>query len=235
MFSKMSDILSSIKDGSILKFKDREKAALTLGSVLKDTLKTISRDNIAVLGIPRGGVIMARIICQKIGAKSFDIVIPRKLTAPHNPELGVGAIMIDGTLYLNDYVITALKITEEYLEKEKGIQIEEIKRRESLYRPNFRPYGIKNKIIILTDDGAATGATLVAASRWIRKQSPKRLIIAVPVVPKETLELLKTESDDVETVIVPTTSNFRSVGQFYEDFSSVTDGEVIRIMKDESA
>jgi putative phosphoribosyl transferase len=230
----MSDILSSIKDGSILKFKDREKAALTLGSVLKDTLKTISRDDIAVLGIPRGGVIMARIICQKIGAKSFDIVIPRKLTAPHNPELGIGAIMIDGTLYLNDYVVTALKITEEYLEKEKGIQKEEIERRESLYRPNFRPYEVKDKIIILTDDGAATGATLVAASRWIRKQSPKRLIIAVPVVPKETLELLKRESDDVEAVIVPTTSNFRSVGQFYEDFSSVTDGEVIKIMKDES-
>jgi putative phosphoribosyl transferase len=231
----MSDILSSIKDGSILKFKDREKAALTLSSVLKDTVKNIDRDEIVVLGIPRGGVIMARIICKKIGAKSFDIVIPRKLTAPHNPELGVGAIMNDGTLYLNDYVVNALKITEEYLEREKINQTEEIKRRESLYRPDFRPYGIKNKIIILTDDGAATGATLVAASRWIRKQNPKKLIIAVPVVPKETLELLKRESDDVEAVIVPTTSNFKSVGQFYEDFSTVTDNEVVNIMKDENS
>jgi putative phosphoribosyl transferase len=113
----MSDILSSIKDGSILKFKDREKAALTLSSVLKDTVKNIDRDEIVVLGIPRGGVIMARIICKKIGAKSFDIVIPRKLTAPHNPELGVGAIMNDGTLYLNDYVVNALKITEQHLQK----------------------------------------------------------------------------------------------------------------------
>ena len=229
----MSDILSSIKDGSILKFKDREKAALTLSSVLKDTVKNIDRDEIVVLGIPRGGVIMARIICKKIGGKSFDIVIPRKLTAPHNPELGVGAIMNDGTLYLNDYVVNALKITEEHLEREKINQAEEIKRRESLYRPDFRPYGIENKIIILTDDGAATGATLVAASRWIRKQNPKKLIIAVPVVPKETLELLKRESDDVEAVIVPTTSNFKSVGQFYEDFSTVTDNEVVNIMKDE--
>jgi predicted phosphoribosyltransferase len=231
----MSDILSSIKDGSILKFKDREKAALTLSSVLKDTVKNIDRDEIVVLGIPRGGVIMARVICKKIGAKSFDIVIPRKLTAPHNPELGVGAIMNDGTLYLNDYVVNALKITDEHLKREKINQTEEIKRRESLYRPDFRPYGITNKIIILTDDGAATGATLVAASRWIRKQSPKKLIIAVPVVPKETLELLKRESDDVEAVIVPTTSNFKSVGQFYEDFSTVTDNEVVNIMKDENS
>lgn len=234
LFSKVSDILSSIKDGSILKFKDRGKAAFTLASILTDTVKDISREEIVVLGIPRGGVIMARIICQKIGASTFDIVIPRKLTAPNNPELGIGAIMIDGTVYLNEYIVSALKITMEYLEKEKQRQIEEIKRRESVYRENAGYYDVTDKVIILVDDGAATGATLVAASRWIKKQKPKKIIIAIPVVPKETLELLKKEADDVQAVIIPSTANFRSVGQYYEDFASVSDEEVVKIMKNEN-
>jgi putative phosphoribosyl transferase len=84
------------------------------------------------------------------------------------------------------------------------------------------------------DDGAATGATLVAASRWIKKQKPKKIIVAIPVVPKETLELLKKESDDVQAVMVPSTTNFRSVGQYYEDFASVGDEEVVKIMKKEN-
>jgi putative phosphoribosyl transferase len=234
LFSKVSDILSSIRDGSILKFKNREKAAYTLASVIKDSIRDIPKEEILVLGIPRGGVIMASIISQKIGASLFDIVIPRKLTAPNNPELGVGAIMVDGTLYLNDYVVNALKVTEEYLEMEKQRQIAEIRRRESVYRRNARDYDIKDKVIILVDDGAATGATLVAASRWIRKQKPKSLVIAIPVVPKETLELLKKESDDVQAVIVPSTTNFRSVGQYYEDFDPVGDEEVAKIMEREN-
>jgi predicted phosphoribosyltransferase len=230
LFSKVSDILSSIRDGSILRFKNREKAAYTLASVIKDSIRDIPKEEILVLGIPRGGVIMASIISQKIGASLFDIVIPRKLTAPNNPELGVGAIMVDGTLYLNEYVVNALKVTEEYLEMERQRQIAEIRRRESVYRKNARYYDIRDKVIILVDDGAATGATLVAASRWIRKQKPKSLVIAIPVVPKETLELLKKESDDVQAVIVPSTTNFRSVGQYYEDFDPVTDEEVAEIM-----
>ncbi|HEY7110220.1 MAG TPA: phosphoribosyltransferase family protein [Nitrososphaeraceae archaeon] len=222
--------MSSIRDGSILRFKNREKAAYTLASVIKDSIRDIPKEEILVLGIPRGGVIMASIISQKIGASLFDIVIPRKLTAPNNPELGVGAIMVDGTLYLNEYVVNALKVTEEYLEMERQRQIAEIRRRESVYRKNARYYDIRDKVIILVDDGAATGATLVAASRWIRKQKPKSLVIAIPVVPKETLELLKKESDDVQAVIVPSTTNFRSVGQYYEDFDPVTDEEVAEIM-----
>jgi putative phosphoribosyl transferase len=234
LFSKVSDILSSIRDGSMLKFKNREKAAFTLASVIKDSIKGIPKEEILVLGVPRGGVIMASIISQKIGALAFDIVIPRKLAAPNNPELGVGAIMIDGTLYLNEYVVNALKITKEYLEEERHRQIEEIRRRESVYRKNAGYYDVSNKVIVLVDDGAATGATLVAASRWIKKQKPKRLIIAIPVVPKETLELLKKESDDVQAVIIPSTTNFRSVGQYYEDFASVSDEEVVKIMKKEN-
>lgn len=228
---KVPDILSTIKDGSIIKFKDRESAAQMLASVLKDHLKGIPSSEVTVLGIPRGGVIMAHIIYEKINANSFDIVIPRKLCAPHNRELGIGAIMKDGTIYRNEYVINALKISSDYIEDEISTQIKEIDRRESLYRPENRSYQISNKTIILVDDGAATGATLIAAIRWIRKQNPSKIIVAITVAPKETVELLKQEADKVESFIVPSTGNFNSVGQFYTDFAAVGDEEVVTIMK----
>lgn len=231
MLLKVPDILSTIKNGSIIKFKDREAAAHMLASVLKDYLKGISSNEITVLGIPRGGVIMAHIIYEKIKANSFDIVIPRKLCAPHNRELGIGAIMKDGTIYRNEYVINALKISSDYIEEEIITQKKEISRRESLYRPENRNYQISSKTIILVDDGAATGATLIAATRWIRKQNPNKIIVAITVAPKETVELLKQEADKVESFIVPSTGNFNSVGQFYTDFSPVSDEEVVTIMK----
>ena len=174
---------------------------------------------------------MAHIIYEKIKANSFDIVIPRKLCAPHNRELGIGAIMKDGTIYRNEYVINALKISSDYIEEEILTQKKEISRRESLYRPENRNYQISNKTIILVDDGAATGATLIAATRWIRKQNPNKIIVAITVAPKETVELLKQEADKVESFIVPSTGNFNSVGQFYTDFSPVSDEQVVTIMK----
>ena len=233
MFSKVSDILSSIKDGSILKFKDREKAAHTLASVLKDSLKGASREEVTVIGIPRGGVIMAQVISQKIAAPSFDIVISRKLSAPHNVELGIGATMQDSTLYLNDYVVNALKVTPEYIEHEKQKQIEEIKRRESLYEAVPRGMKLKEGLLCLLTTELQPVLPWSQPARWIRKQEPKKLIIAIPVVPRETLELLKKEADHVEAVIIPITTNFRSVGQFYEDFSPVSDEDVMKIMKDQ--
>jgi putative phosphoribosyl transferase len=118
-----------------------------------------------VLGIPRGGVIVADIIAKKLSCE-FDIIIPRKLHAPHNEELAIGATMEDGTTYLNDELIRELEISQEYIEKEKIEQIGEIKRRYSLYRNvRRREYQFKDNTVILADDGAATGATVIAAAR----------------------------------------------------------------------
>jgi predicted phosphoribosyltransferase len=152
------------------------------------------------------------------------------LGAPNNKELGIGAIMDKDTVYLNEYVVKALRVPEDYIETEKITQVREIDRRTLLYRPNQEEYNIENKTIILVDDGAATGSTLVVSARWIRKKKPKKIIIAVPVAPNETVELLKNEVDEVVTILIPPTSNFTSVAQFYDNFEEISDEKVVKIM-----
>jgi len=212
------------------RFKDREHAADLLTSKLKNELINEIPKEITVFGVPRGGVILAYTIYQNKVANYFDIVIPRKLGAPNNKELGIGAIMDKDTVYLNEYVVKALRVPEDYIETEKITQVREIDRRALLYRPKQEEYNIENKTIILVDDGAATGATLVVSARWLRKRKPKKIIIAVPVAPNETVELLKNEVDEVVTILIPPTSNFTSVAQFYDNFEEITDDKVVKIM-----
>ncbi|MFZ0328295.1 MAG: phosphoribosyltransferase family protein [Nitrososphaeraceae archaeon] len=234
-------MFESILNKFQLRFKNREWAANVLAESLKDVIRKekISSKEIVVLGIPRGGVITANVIAQKLKA-SFDILIPRKLGAPHNQELGIGAVMEDGTTYLNKDIIMALKISSEYIDQVKSEQIDEIKRRRSLYRnknddnTSLTYNTIDNtKTAILTDDGAATGATLIAAARWLKNKnySPKQIIIATPVAPKDIVSSLKKESDHVVIILTPSNSSFRSVGQYYQEFNPVTDEQVIEIMK----
>ena len=217
-------------NNSLSRFKDREHAADLLTSKLKNELKNEIPKEITVFGVPRGGVILAYTIYQNKVANYFDIVIPRKLGAPNNKELGIGAIMDKDTVYLNEYVVKALRVPEDYIETEKITQVREIDRRTLLYRPNQEEYNIENKTIILVDDGAATGSTLVVSARWIRKKKPKKIIIAVPVAPNETVELLKNEVDGVVTILIPPTSNFTSVAQFYDNFEEISDEKVVKIM-----
>lgn len=220
------------EDNSVKKFKDREHAAELLISKLNNEIKDEIARDVVVFGIPRGGVILAYTIYKNRSANYFDIVIPRKLGAPNNKELGIGAIMDKDIVYLNEYVVKALRVSQDYIETEKESQIQEISRRSLLYRPKQNEYNIKNKTIILVDDGAATGATLVVSARWIRKMNPSRIIIAIPVAPKETVELLKNEVDQVVTILIPPTSNFTSVAQFYDNFEEITDDKVVKIMKE---
>lgn len=220
------------ENNSVKKFKDREHAAELLISKLNNEIKDEIAKDVVVFGIPRGGVILAYTIYKNRSANYFDIVIPRKLGAPNNKELGIGAIMDKDIVYLNEYVVKALRVSQEYIETEKESQIQEISRRSLLYRPKQNEYNIKNKTIILVDDGAATGATLVVSARWIRKMNPKRIIIAIPVAPNETVELLKNEVDQVVTILIPPTSNFTSVAQFYDNFEEITDDKVVKIMKE---
>lgn len=251
-------MFDSIKKKFQFKFKDRINAANILAAALEDFLEKEERGRergrkregerknilIVVLGIPRGGVIIADIVAKKLKASDFDIVLPRKLRIPHNEEAAFGAIMEDGTVYLDDRLVKDLDISAEYIEKEKNLQLQEIERRKSLYRNTSKQQErqLENKIdddktivVILTDDGAASGATVIAAARSIRKKNSinnaKELIIALPVAPKETVELLRKEAavDHVEVVTAP--SFFNSVGQFYQNFQPVSDEQVVEIMK----
>ncbi|HET7345468.1 MAG TPA: phosphoribosyltransferase family protein [Nitrososphaeraceae archaeon] len=224
------------------KFKDRVAAADILGESLKDRVKKEEEQKTAVvLGIPRGGVITADIVAKKLSTLFFDIIIPRKLTDPDNKEQAIGAIMEDGTAYIEQQLINDLQISTEYLEKEKLEQIQEIKRRSALYlnngltRKDFSSSSfLKDKTVILVDDGAATGATIIAAAKWIKKleSKPKRLIIAIPVAPKSTVNLVRKECNaEVEVVISPS-SSFHSVEQYHQNFQPIPDEQVIKIMKD---
>ncbi len=235
----MHFIFDRISNKFQLKLKDRAAAANILAEALKDIIKEEQeRKDSIVLGIPRGGVIVGDIIARKLSCE-FDIIIPRKLRAPHSEELAIGAIMEDGTTYLNDTLVKELEIPQEYIEKEKAYQIQEIKRRSSLYRRNaeekekYKLRNNNNKYVILADDGAATGATIIAAARWIRTNNPTSdmIIVAIPVAPRQTKALLKKEADHVEVITAPSTSNFKSVGQYYQSFEPVTDEQVINIMK----
>jgi len=212
-----------------LKFQDRLDAGNLLADKLYGRLKNmaVNHGNILILGIPRGGVIVGDIVAKKFSA-DFDIIIGRKLGAPANDELAIGAVMEDGTAYINQYLVDALKVSEEYIEAEKLKQANEIKRRKALYR-KFSDYKIQDRVAILVDDGIATGATTVAAARWTRKQRPTLLIVAVPVAPSQTLDILKQESDAIEVVMVP--AIFNAVGEFYENFEPVTDDQIIEIMR----
>jgi putative phosphoribosyl transferase len=238
-------IFDSLKNKFQLKFKNREFAASILAGALEDSFKKIKvdkkKENLIIMGIPRGGVVVADIVTSKLKSSSyqckFDIIIPRKLTAPGNQEIAIGAIMEeDGTTttttYLNNELIKELEISEDHIEKEKANQVKEIKRRKSLYRNLRKEYDIDNRIVIIVDDGAATGATLIATARWIKKEKPKKLIIAIPVASKDIVEMLKKECDIVVTgTTASSVSAFKSVGQYYQEFKPVEDDKVVEICK----
>ncbi len=207
-----------------MKFRDRIDAG---GALAERLAKEGYGNNALVIGVPRGGVVLADIVTKKLGAE-FDIVIPKKLGAPDNEELAIGAVMEDGTSYINKYLVNALRIPQEYIEKEKARQATEIQRRLAIYR---RPenYNIAGKKAILVDDGIATGATIIASTRWLKKHNPSKVVIAVPVAPPQSVELLEQEADSVIVLLTP--RDFGSVGQFYEEFNPVSDEHVMQIMR----
>ena len=205
-----------------------------------DYLKKDERQNVVVFGIPRGGLIVTDIIAKKLKTESFDIVIPRRLANPDNKENSFGAIMEDGTTtIIDDWTVNILSISKEYIEQEKERQMQEIRRRAIVYRNSDKliKYSERindaNKNVILVDDGAATGATLIVAARWLKKRKEhkfKKLIIAIPVAPKETADILEKECDHLEIVMKPS-SNFKSVSQYYKDFKPITDEQVLEILQ----
>src|SRR4030095_9346457 len=166
------------------------------------------------------------------------IIISRKIRAPYNEEIAIGAITPDGTTYLNDILVKELGVSPDYIAKEKLLQLKEIERRTSIYCHNNKTIsgldhiGFHNKTVIIADDGVATGATLISCIRFVKSSGNcQRIIIATPIAPKSTVALLKSENiDHIEVINTPENSRFRSVEQYYLDFHQVTDEEVIDIM-----
>lgn len=213
-----------------IKFKNRTSAGEILASVLADFFKKESQAApVTVLAIPRGGVIVGDAIANKFSQSEFDIVIPRKLGAPNNPELAIGAVIQDRTAYLNERLIHTLQVSTEYIDGEIEQQVQEIQRRISLYRHASKPYNIAGRSVVIVDDGIATGATVMVVAKWIKNYDPASVLIAVPVAPEDTVAALSREGNVVQVITTP--SSFGSVGQFYDNFNQVTDDEVKEIAR----
>ena len=184
-----------------------------------------------VLGIPRGAVPMARIIADALEG-DLDVVLVHKLGAPGHPELAIGAVDETGQVYLGPYV-QLLGISADYLATETAAQLETLRTRRAMYTPIRPPISPTGRLVIVVDDGIATGASMIAALRAVRGQQPTRLIAAVAVAPPRTLERMGQEADEVVCLEAP--EEFYAVGQFFEDFSQVTDAEVVAILQQASA
>jgi predicted phosphoribosyltransferase len=204
-------------------FRDREHAARLLASALKGR----ELFDPLVLAIPRGGVAVGAVLARALGAE-LDVVLSRKLRAPGQPELALGAVAEDGRVYLTPHARTVPGVTGGCLADERQYQLAEIARRKQLFRPGRAPAPVVGRSVIVTDDGIATGATMVAALRTVRERGPRELIVAVPVAPPERLEAISRLCDEAVCLLTPET--FRGVGQFYEDFTQVEDDEVLTLL-----
>ena len=202
-----------------MSFRSREEAARLLAA----RLSKYRGQHPLVLGVPRGAMPMARIIADALDG-DLDVVLVHKLRAPHQPELAIGGIDETGQSHLSDHTV-GLSVDEEYLEREKRTQLDEMQRRRRLYTPVRAPIDPVGRIVIVVDDGIATGASMMAAIRCVRARKPAKLIVATAVAPPETLRRIEGEADEVVCLECPML--FFAVGQFFAEFPQVSDEEVV--------
>lgn len=206
-------------------FEDRIDA----GRRLAERIKPMSLRDPVVLGLPRGGMVVASEVAKIFSLKP-DLLIVRKIGAPFNPELAMGAI-VEGdpqTIFLNQDLISVLKVSKEFLDSEKQRQQAEIERQQKLFRQGRQRTSVKDRIVILVDDGIATGATVHAALKALRAEKPAQLILAIPVASPDALEGLRGDAHEIICLTSP--KDFQAVGQFFRHFFEVSEDEVLHLI-----
>jgi predicted phosphoribosyltransferase len=203
---------------------DRVEAGKRLAAALEGT---VGKDGI-VLAIPRGGLVVGYEVAKALDIL-LDVIIPRKMGAPGNSELAIGAMTEDGTIILDERLVKMLQVSKQYITEESERQTQEIERRLKLYRGD-RPYpNLKDREVIIVDDGIATGSTMEAALLSVRRRGAKKIIVAVPVCPESTMKQLEKKADKVFCLFMP--EPFYAIGQFYTLFDQTSDEEVKRLFK----
>ena len=203
-----------------MRFRNRTEAGRALARVLS---RYAGRDDVVVLALPRGGVPVAYEVAKELGAP-LDVFLVRKLGVPGHEELAMGAIASGGVLVLDDGVVRWLGISEDQIQKTLARELDELRRREAAYREGRPLPDLKGKTVILVDDGLATGASMQAAARAVRRHDPARIVVAVPVASRATCDQFREEVDEVVCAVTP--APFYAVGNWYEDFSQTSDEEV---------
>lgn len=206
------------------KFRNRTEAGKLLAAQLTEYAHC---PDILVLGLPRGGVPVAYEVAKELNAP-LDICLVRKLGVPGHKELAMGAIATGGVRVMNENIVDSLQISQATIDEVVAMEIRELDRRNHAYRGNLLPPEVKNRTIILVDDGIATGATIRAAIATLKKQQPQKLVVAVPVAAVSTCEELRAEVDQVVSVITP--ADLYAIGIWYEDFQQTTDAEVCELL-----
>jgi predicted phosphoribosyltransferase len=206
-------------------FLDRKDA----GEKLTDSLEKFKEEDVIVLAVPRGGLAIAYDTIKRFGLK-WDLIIPRKIGAPHNKEFAIGAVSVDGSYFINEDYVEKLGISKDYIEKEVTDQINEIKRRMKEYRGKDTFPEVKDKTVIIIDDGIATGFTILAVIKAVKVQGAKKIVLAIPVGPRETIEEFKEVVDEVICLYIP--DEFYAVGSYYRNFEQVTEEEVSKIINE---
>lgn len=204
-------------------FADRVEA----GQMLARQLEPLADSHPLVLAIPRGGVVVGYELAEGLRA-DLDIILTRKLPAPGNPELAIGAVAENGNVVLNHELLSYIGVGPQYIEANRRACLDELARRGSIYRQGRPPASIARRMAIITDDGVATGSTLEAAIQAARQENPSRLIVALPVGPQDTLQRLAGLCDELLCLRMP--AMFHAVGQFYRNFDQTSDEEVLELL-----